>query len=258
VQIHPDDIEKTAFITLLGLFKSLVMTFGLYNAPATFQTFMDTQFANIIATGHVVIYLDNILIFAKTLRELTQLTHQVLQRIQDLDLFLRPTKCSFNQMSVEYLGLIISKGEIHMDPVKLKAIQDWPLPRTVKDIQKFLGFCNFYCRFVKDYSHIARPLFNLTKKEIPWSWTTECNMAFETLQQTMIMSPVLMLPDHEKPFTLIMDPSDYATGTILEQKDTLGQSYPIAYFSKSLQPAEQNYEIHDKELLAIIHALKHF
>jgi hypothetical protein len=183
---------------------------------------MDTQFADIIATGYVIIYLDDILIFAATLRELTQLTHQVLQRIQDLDLFLRPTKCSFNQTLVEYLGLIISKGEIHMDSVKLKAIQDWPLPRMVKDVQKFLGFCNFYHRFVKDYSYIARPLFNLTKKETPWNWTTECNMAFETLRQTMIMSLVLMLPDHEKQFTLITNASDYATGTILEQKDALG------------------------------------
>ena len=155
VQIHPNDIKKTTFKTPLGLFESLVMTFGLCNAPATFQTFMDTQLANIIATGHVVIYLDDILIFAETLWELTQLTHRVLQRIQDQDLFLRPAKCSFNQTSVEYLGLIISEGEIRMDLVKLKAIQDWPLPRMVKDVQKFLRFCNFYRRFVKDYSHIA-------------------------------------------------------------------------------------------------------
>jgi hypothetical protein len=145
-----------------------------------------------------------------------------------------------------------------MDPVKLKAIQDWPLPKTVKDTQKFLGFCNFYRRFVKDYSHIARPLFNLTKKGNLWNWTMECNTAFETLQQTMITSPVLMLSDHKKPFTLITDASDYAMGAILEQKDALGRSHLIAYFSKSLQPAEWNYEIHDKELLAIIHALKHF
>jgi len=192
------------------------MTFGLCNAPTTFQTFMDMQFANIIATRHVIIYLDDILIFAETLWELTQLTHQVLQRIQDLDLFLRPAKCSFNQTSVEYLGLIISEGEICMDPVKLKAIQDWLLLRMVKDIQKFLGFCNFHCQFVKDYSHIAWLLFNLTKKETPWNWTMECNTAFETLRQTMIMSPVLMLLDHEKLFTLITNTSDYATGTILE------------------------------------------
>jgi hypothetical protein len=122
VRIHPDDIEKTAFKTPLGLYESLVMTFGLCNAPATFQMFMDMQFANIIATGHMVIYLDDILIFAEITTELMRLTHQVLQRIQDLDLFLQPTKCSFNQTLVEYLELIISKGEIHMDPVKLKAI----------------------------------------------------------------------------------------------------------------------------------------
>jgi len=134
VRIQPVNIEKTAFQTPLGLFESLVMTFGLCNAPATFQTFMDMQFADIIATGHVVIYLDDILIFAKTLRKLMQLTHQVLKRIQDLDLFLRPVKCSFNQTSVEYLGLIISEGEICIDLIKLKAIQDWPLPRMVKDI----------------------------------------------------------------------------------------------------------------------------
>jgi len=200
----------------LGLFKSLVMTFGLCNAPATFQTFMDTQFADIIATGHVVIYLDDILIFAETIAELTRLTHQVLQRIQDLDLFLRPSKCSFNQTLVEYLGLIISEGEIRIDPIKLKAIQDWPLSQTVKDIQKFLGFCNFYCQFVKDYSHIACPLFNLTKKGQPWNWTLECNTAFKTLRQTMITLLVLMLPDHEKPFTLITDASNYAMGVILE------------------------------------------
>ena len=109
---------------------------------------MDTQFADIIATGHVVIYLDDILIFATTLQQLEELTHWVLQRLQDLDLFLRPAKCSFNQTSVEYLGLIISKGELCMDPVKLKAIQDWPVPRLIKNIQKFLGLCNFYCRFV--------------------------------------------------------------------------------------------------------------
>jgi hypothetical protein len=173
--------KKTTFKTPLGLFESLVMTFGLCNAPATFQTFMDMQFADIIATEHVIIYLDDILIFAETLQELTQLTHQVLQRIQDLDLFLRLAKCSFNQTLVEYLGLIILEGEICMDLIELKAIQDWPLSQTVKDIQKFLGFCNFYRRFVKDYSHIARPLFNLTKKETPWNWTMECNTAFETL-----------------------------------------------------------------------------
>ncbi len=142
-----------------------------------------------------------------------------------------------------------------MDPVKLKAIQDWPLPKTVKEIQKFLGFCNFYCCFVKDYSTLACPLFNLTKQNEPWSWSSDCNNVFTVLQQTLTTSPVLILPDYDKPFTLITNASNYATGAILEQEDTLSRSHPVTYYLKSLQPAERNYEIHDKELLAIIHAL---
>ncbi len=234
------------------------MTFSLCNTPATFQTFMDTKFADLIATGHVVIYLDDILIFTTTLHELIRLTHLVLQCLQELDLYLRPTKCSFNQTSVEYLGLIISEGELRMDPVKLKAIQDWPQPKTVKDIQKFLGFCNFYRRFVKDYSTVARPLFNLTKQNTTWHWSSECNNTFTRRQHTLTTSPVLILPDYDQAFTLITNASDYATSAILEQEDAFGRSHPVAYYSKSLQPAKRNYEIHDKELLAIIFALRHF
>jgi len=114
-----------AFKTPLGLFESRVMTFGLCNTPATFQTFMDTQFADFLATGKVVIYLDDILIMATTIVELVKLTHGILQQLLNLDLYLRPEKCSFNQTSVEYLGLIISEGELHMDPVKLMAVSNW-------------------------------------------------------------------------------------------------------------------------------------
>ena len=125
-----------------------------------------------------------------------------------------------------------------MDPVKLKAIQDWPLPKTIKDIQKFLRFCNFYHHFVKDYSTLVRPLFNLTKKNEPWSWTSDCNNVFMALQHTLTTSPVLILPDYDKPFMLITNASDYMTSAILEQEDTLGHSHPVTYYSKSLQPAE--------------------
>ncbi len=144
IQLQEGDEWKAAFKTPLVLFEPTVMTFVLCNAPSTFQTFMDTKFANLIATGHIVIYLDDILIFATTLHKLIRLTRLVLQHLQELDLYLQPAKCSFNQTSVEYLGLIISEGELCMDPVKLTAIRDWPQPRTVKDVQKFLSFCNFY------------------------------------------------------------------------------------------------------------------
>ena len=133
-----------AFETPMGLYESLVMNFGLCNALATFQTFMDEQFKDLITTGHMVVYLDDILIFADNEAELERLTHRVLQCLLDLDLFLRPEKCSFNRTSMEYLGLIISEGELHIDPIKLEAVRKWLRPKTVKDIQKFLGFCNFY------------------------------------------------------------------------------------------------------------------
>jgi len=125
---------------------------------------MDTKFTDLITTGHIVIYLDDILIFATILDKLVFYMHKVLKRLQELDLFLCPAKCSFNQTSVEYLGLIILEGELHMDPVKLQAVKDWPHPKSVKDIQKFLGFCNFYQCFVCIYSTLAHPFFDLTKK----------------------------------------------------------------------------------------------
>jgi hypothetical protein len=139
-----------------------------------------------------------------------------------------------------------------MDLVKFKVIQEWPWLRSIKEIQKFLGFCNFYQHFIHNYLHIARPLFNLTCKESPWAWTDDCETTFRGLQVTLTTSPVLILPNYNKPFTLITDASDFATGAILEQDDALGQSHPMAYYSKSLQPMECNYEIHDKELLTII------
>jgi len=168
VRIRKGDEHKTAFKTPMGLFESLVMTFSLCNAPATFQSFMDTKLADLIDTGHVVVYLDDILIFAHTIAKVTKFTHMVLQHLLDLDLYLQLAKCSFNQTSMEYLGLIISKGELRMDPVKINAVADWPTPTKVKDIQGFLGFCNFYRRFVQNYSTLARPLSDLTKKDTPF------------------------------------------------------------------------------------------
>jgi hypothetical protein len=145
-----------------------------------------------------------------------------------------------------------------MDPVKLIAVKNWPRPKTVKDIQKFLGFCNFYQCFVKAYSKLAQPLFDLTKKGKPFIWTDCHDHAFTGLQNALTSSLVLLLPDYGKPFMVYTDASNYATSAILEQDDALGRSHPITFYSKSLQPAEHNYEIYDKELLTIIHALCHF
>jgi len=162
------------------------------------------------------------------------------------------------QTSIEYLGVILSEGQVQMDHSKIAGIVNWPVPRTVKHVQAFLGFCNFYRHFIKDFSHIAQPLFNLMKKGVPFVWGQDQEHAFKDLIMIFMTAPVLALPDHNQPFCLITDASDFATGAILEQPDALNCWHPIAYHSKSLLPAERNYEIHDKELLAIICALDIF
>ena len=146
---------KATFKTNQGLFEPLVMFFGLCNSPATFQAFMNTAFADLIASGHVVIYMDDILIFTTTMEHHRQLTRQVLERLLQYDLFLKPEKCTFAETSIEYLGLVISANRIAMDPTKLKGIAAWPTPRTLKQVQVLLGFMNFYRRFIQNFSHMA-------------------------------------------------------------------------------------------------------
>jgi len=171
------------------------MTFGLCNAPATFQSFMNYIFSDLINEGHLVVYLDDILLFHDTLADLYKLTYKVLSRLPKYDLYLKPEKCSFDQTTIEYLGVIISEGSICMDPAKLQGITKWPRPTTVKQIQSFLGFCNFYQQFIHDYSKIAHPLFQLTKKDTPFTWTPVHQNAFITLIHSFTITPVLALPD---------------------------------------------------------------
>ncbi len=252
IRIRAGDEWKAAFKTPFGLYEPLVMFFGLCNSPATFQSFMNMAFKDLIDSNHVVVYMDDILIFTDTLEELRILTHQVLQKIDEYDLFLKPEKCFFAQTTIEYLGLVISAGRVSMDPAKVTGITNWPNPRTLKQLQAFLGFCNFYRRFILDYSRLARPLFNLTRKDVPFTWTPEADAAFTLLKTTFTTAPVLALPDHTRPFRLIVDASDFAIGAILEQPDELNRWHPLTYLSKSLDATQRNWVIHDKELWSII------
>ena len=236
--IKAGDEWKAAFKTSFGLFEPLIVTFGLCNAPATFQTFMNTLFEDLIDQGHVVVYLDDILLFHESQTKLNTLTHKVLHRLQDNSLFLKLEKCSFTKTSIEYLGFIISDGLVGMDPAKVEAVQQYPVLSKVKEVQAFLGFCNFYCHFIKDYSTIARPLFNLTMKDTPFLWGPNQQTAFATLLHAFISAPVLALPNHSKPFRLITDASNFATGAILKQPNALNHWHPVAYHSKALQPVE--------------------
>jgi len=247
-----------AFKTSLGLFELTIMTFSLCNAPATFQTFMNLIFKSLINGGHVVVYLDDILIFMEDTTSLFKLTDAILSILERHNLYLKPEKCTFAQTSIKYLGIVISNGQVSMDPAKVAGIAKWPTPCTLKELQAFLGLCNFYRWFIENYSTIARPLFNLTKKDVPFLWNGAAETTFQALIQAFTTAPVLALPDHSQPFHLITDASDFAMGAILEQPDALDRWHPVVFISKSLLPAERHYEICDKELLAIIHALHAF
>lgn len=256
VRIKEGDEYKAAFRTNRGLFEPLVMFFGLTNSPATFQTMMNELFKDEIAEGHVRIYLDDILIFTKSLDEHHQLVCRVLQKLRNNRLYLKPEKCEFDQLQTEYLGVIISEGQIQMDPVKIQGIADWPTPASKRDIQSFLGFCNFYRRFIKDFAKIARPLHTLTGNT-PFKWTEDQDNAFAQLKALITSAPIISIPNNEGQFRLETDASDFAIGAVLSQQQE-NTWKPIAFLSKSLTPTQRNYEIYDKELLAIMLALEEF
>ena len=168
------------FKTNKGLFKPTVMFFGMCNSPATFQAIMDDIFAGMINGKLVIIYMDNILIFTETKEELERITKMVLAKLREHDLFLKAKKREFSKLNIEYLGMVIEEGQISMDPIKLAGIRDWPIPSMVKQVQSFLGFGNFYQKFISHYSDIARPLNDLTKKDKKFEWTEECQTSFDT------------------------------------------------------------------------------
>ena len=251
------DEWKAAFRTNRGLFEPLVMFFGLTNSPATFQTMMNDIFRDLIAEGVVVVYLDDILIFTETIEQHREVTRQVLRLLEENKLFLKPDKCEFERTKVEYLGVVISHNSVEMDPVKVAGVADWPVPTNKKEVQSFLGFINFYRRFIQDFSHHARPLFNLTKNEVKWHWSDSEQSAFDTLKGLITSAPILMSPDNSRPFQIEADSSDFATGAVLSQESLEdGKWHPVAFLSKSLSEVERNYEIHDKEMLAIIRAME--
>jgi hypothetical protein len=168
-------------------------------------------------------------------------------------LYLRPDKCEFEKTTIEYLRVIISHNSVAMDPVKVAGVVDWPEPTSKKEVQSFLGFTNFYRHFIKDFSEYAQPLFDLTKNDTKWHWGMDEQSAFDRLKQNVMTAPVLISPDSTQPFCIEADSFDFATRAILSQVSPEdGKWHPVTFFSKSLSLVEHNYEIHDKEMLAII------
>ncbi|KAF8747087.1 hypothetical protein RHS02_00394, partial [Rhizoctonia solani] len=255
VWIKEGDKWKTAFRTKYGLFEYLVMPFGLTNAPAAFQHFMNDLFRDLIDVT-VVIYLDDILIFSEKPEDHPTHVREVLSQLMKNQLFCKLSKCHFHVTTVDYLGIVISPAGFLMDQKKIKAVTSWPTPKTVKQVQAFLGFVNYLRRFIPNFSLVARPLHNLTKKESPWSWGTTEEVAFQELKALVTRSPVLIHSNPKLPYYLETDASGVAMGAILSQQGPDNRLHPIAYMSKSFSGAEANYDTHNKELLSIIKALE--
>ena len=202
-----------------GLFEPRVMFFGLTNSPATFQTMMNAIFAEKLCENWLTIYMDDILVH--TTDDITahrEKVHKVLQKLRQHDLYLKPEKCQFKQKKVEFLGVILKKETVQIDPAKTKGIADWKTPQNLKDVRTFLGFTGFYRYFVPNYSKIARPLIELTKKAEPFHWGEMQLKAFETLKSPMCKRPVLKQPNYTKLFFLSTDTSAYGMGAVLSQE----------------------------------------
>ncbi|RAL60401.1 hypothetical protein DID88_000176 [Monilinia fructigena] len=246
---------KTAFTTRFGLFESLVMPFGLCNAPASFQNYINHVLFDLL-DKNCTAYLDDILIYSENVTDHRKQVREVVQRLIDAGLQIDIDKCEFETKRTKYLGLIITPGGIEMDPDKVKTILEWKSLTKLKDLQRFLGFANFYRRFIRNFSKITEPLNRLLKKENTWNWTADQENAFKMLKHAFASAPVLAIFDHHRRTVVETDASDWAAGGVLSQYDNEGRLRPVAYFSSKHSAAECNYEIYDKELLAIIKSLE--
>lgn len=258
VRIREGDEWKTAFNTHDGHYEYLVMPFGLVNAPSVFQALVNDVLREMLER-FVFVYLDDILIFSPTLAEHKQHVRQVLETLLKAKLFVKAEKCTFHAQTVSFLGFIVSKGSVRMDPDKVVAVRNWPAPQSVKEVQRFLGFANFYRRFIRNFSAIAAPIIALTKKNVPsaFVWSPAAEAAFQELKKRFSSEPILVLPDPSLPFVVEVDASEVGVGAILSQRPPWDNKlHPCAYFSRSLSAAERNYSIGDRELLAVKLALE--
>ena len=233
------------------------MPFGLCNAPASFQAFINDTLREYL-DSFVVVYLDDILIYSPSPEEHTHHVRLVLQKLKDAKLSLKLEKCEFDVLRVQFLGFVITPNNISMDPEKVNAIKNWKDLTSVHDIQVFLGLTNFYKRFIANYSKLCVPLTALLKKDVKFTWNDFAKQAFNDLKKHIVGNPVLRHYDPKLPCIIETDASDYALGAVCSQIAEDGLSHPIAFYSRKMLPAELNCQIYDKELLAIVAAFKHW
>jgi len=244
---------KTAFKSRYGLYKYTMMAFGLCNVPSTFQSMINDVFRDMLDVG-VITYMDDILIYTERVEEHLALVRQVMERLRKASLGVSIKQSRFYQREVEFLGYKISDRGISMTSTKVEEIQVWSTPEKVVDVQSFMGFDNFYRRFMKGFSMIAKPLTDLTKKGIPWTWTPSSEDAFDKLKQMFTTGPILTQFDDTGPTKLETDASDFALGALLSQLWEDEKWHPVAFHSRKSSPAEINYDVHDKEMAVILAA----
>ena len=248
--ISEEDRPKTAFRTPFGHFQFKVLIEGLTNAPATFQTVMNSIFHPYIRK-FVVVYIDDILIFSKTEAEHQAHVRLVLEVLKREKFFVCKAKSSFAQQEIKYLGHIVDKHGIRPDPKIVEAVQTWPVPRNVHDVRSFVRLVNYFAKFIEHYAEIAVPLTNLTRKSVGWNWTGRCQDAFELLKKKLTEAPLLRTPNEKLPYEVVTDASDLGVGAVLLQ-----EGHPVAYESRKLNSAELNYNITEKEMLSVVYALR--
>ena len=257
LRIAKGDEGKIAFRTRYGHFEYLVMPFGLCNAPASFQSYINDALREYL-DDFCIAYMDDVLVYTNgTLEEHIQHVRKVLKRLQEHELYVKLEKCEFHVQETRFLGFIISPDGIAMDPDRIKTIVEWPVPKSQYDIQVFLGFANFYRCFIDGYSRVVLPLTNLLKKSQKFLWTARAQEALDKLKTLFTTAPILKHFDPDLPITLHADSSGAAISGIISQPHN-GVLHPVAFWSRKCIPAECNYDIHDREMLAIVECMKHW
>ena len=247
IRIHPDDVPKTAFTAAGEHYEFKVLPFGLTNAPSTFQRCLNSLFKHL---PFVAVYLDDILIFSKTAEEHLAHLRQVLQILKDNELYCKLKKCEFNQTELRFVGHIVGAKGIRPDPEKLSAVTDWPIPHDIHELRKFLGFTNYFRKFLQGYSQRTAALTHLLRKNVAYEWTQACQESFDQLKIDLTTALILISPDTTQPYELIADACGTGIGAV-----SLQHEKPIAFESRKFNSAEQNYTVTEQELLAIIHGL---
>ncbi|CAM5133262.1 unnamed protein product [Eretmochelys imbricata] len=248
--------ERSAFTTHVGLYEFNVLPFGLQNAPATFQRLVDGLLAGL--GEYAVAYLDDVAMFSDSWSEHLEHLQKVFERIREAGLTVKAKKCQIGLNRVTYLEHQVGQGTINPLQAKVDAIQKWPVPKSKKQVQSFLGLAGYYRRFVLQYSEIAAPLTDLTKKKQPNAvqWTKECQKAFNQFKATLMSDPVLRAPDFDKPFLVTTDASEHGVGAVLMQEGPDQEFHPLVFLSKKLSERESNCSVSEKECYAIVYALE--